>query len=356
MTVDGILLASFGGPESPEEVMPFLERVTAGRGVPRERLEQVAAHYLELGGISPINAQNRELLAHLRAELDRRGIDLPLYWGNRNSAPFFADALRQAYADGCRDVLALATSAYSSYSGCRQYRENLATALAEAGGLDDLTVRKARPYYTRPGFSAPFAAGIASALDEAHGAGTADASIRVLFTTHSVPVSMAEGAGPDASRAGLPGLYERQHLDVARRAMAGALASTGTGGVDWRLVFQSRSGPPQMAWLEPDIGDAMREAAVDGVTTAIVVPIGFVSDHVEVVWDLDTEAREIADDLGLAFHRVPTPGVDPAFVGALVDIVEESLPQGRDADALDGLCSATCCLNARADLPVVAPC
>jgi protoporphyrin/coproporphyrin ferrochelatase len=356
LPVDAVLLASFGGPEGPDEVMPFLERVTAGRGVPRERLEEVAQHYLHLGGVSPINAQNRELLTHLRAELDRRGIALPLYWGNRNSAPFFADALRQAHADGHRSLLALATSAYSSYSGCRQYRENLAAALADAGLADELTVRKARPYYARDGFRSPFAVGIATALSDAVAAGTEPTAVRVLFTTHSIPLSMAEGSGPDELRAGLPGLYERQHLDVAERAMADALASKGVPAVDWRLVFQSRSGPPTMPWLEPDIGDALREAAADGVTTVIAVPIGFVSDHVEVVWDLDNEARVIADDLGLAFHRVATPGVDPAFVSALVDVIELALLAGDAGDDSQGLCSPSCCRNPRADLPVIAGC
>lgn len=352
MSIDAILLASFGGPEGPDEVMPFLERVTAGRGVPRERLEEVAEHYLHLGGVSPINAQNRELLVHLRAELDRRGIDLPLYWGNRNSAPFFADALREAHADGRRDVLALATSAYSSYSGCRQYRENLAGALAEASLTGELEVRKARPYFGREGFSGPFARAVADALRSAAEDGTPAEQALVLFTTHSIPVSMAESAGPDDEHRGLPGLYERQHLDVAARVMDAAFAETGVR-VDHRLVFQSRSGPPHIPWLEPDIGDALREAHAEGRTTVVVAPIGFVSDHVEVVWDLDNEALAIADELGISMHRVATPGVDPEFVSALIDIVEEHL-QGRAASS--ALCSTDCCRNARADLPVVAGC
>lgn len=351
MTFDAILLASFGGPEGPDEVMPFLERVTAGRGVPRERLEAVSLHYLALGGVSPINAQNRELLAHLRAELDARGIDVPLFWGNRNSAPFFADTLREIHAAGHRRVLAIATSAYSSYSGCRQYRENLAVALDEAGLASDMEIVKARPYYARPGFAAPFVDGVVDAL-----AGVTDpASVRVLFTTHSIPVSMAEAGGPDELRQGLPGLYERQHLDVAQRVMSAVEAATQLSPIDWRLVFQSRSGPPQVPWLEPDIGDAVREASAEGVASVVVVPIGFVSDHVEVIWDLDHEAREIAEETGIGFARVATPGVDPRFVGSLVDVLSDALA-GQPTSTDASLCSSTCCRNARADLPVVVGC
>lgn len=351
MTYDAVLLASFGGPEGPDEVMPFLERVTAGRGVPRERLEEVSHHYLALGGVSPINEQNRLLLSHLRARMDERGVDLPLFWGNRNSAPFFADALREVHEAGHARVLAVATSAYSSYSGCRQYRENLAGALADAGLTGRLEVAKARPYYARDGFVEPSADGVVAAL-----AGVVDAAeARVLFTTHSIPVSMAEAAGPDDARAGLPGLYERQHLDVAGRVMAAVAASTGLGPVEWRLVFQSRSGPPQVPWLEPDIGDAVREAAADGVRRVVAVPIGFVSDHVEVVWDLDHEAREIADEVGIELVRVATPGVDARFVDALVDVIADAAA-GMATSADSTLCSATCCRNARADVPVVPGC
>jgi protoporphyrin/coproporphyrin ferrochelatase len=348
MTADALLLASFGGPEGPDEVMPFLERVTAGRGVPRERLEVVAEHYQHLGGVSPINAQNRLLLAALRAELARRGVDLPVYWGNRNSAPYFADALREVHADGHRSVLALATSAYSSYSGCRQYRENLADALSDAGLTSEVDVAKLPPYFHLDGFSDPFGAGLADALTAATADGATPGTIRVLFTTHSIPLSMAEAAGPDELRAGLPGLYERQHLEVAARVMNAACPDADGSQPTWQLVFQSRSGPPQMPWLEPDVCDAIRTAAGEGIDTVIVVPIGFVSDHVEVVWDLDHEARDVAAELGVAFHRVATPGIDPAFVSGLVDLVVEaaSSPTGP-------LCSTTCCANARGDRPVV---
>jgi ferrochelatase len=344
VTYDALLLASFGGPEGPDEVMPFLERVTAGRGVPRERLVEVSHHYLELGGVSPINAQNRELLAALRPALDARGIDLPLYWGNRNSGPFFADVLRQIHADGHRSVLALATSAYSSYSGCRQYRENLAVARTEAGLDGDLEIAKVHPYYDREGFVAPFRRAVAEALAQAAAAGHAADEVLVLFTTHSIPTAMALGSGPDEGRpADLPGRYEQQHLHVAEQVMSGS-------DVPWRLVFQSRSGPPQVPWLEPDVNDALREAAAAGVRSVVIAPIGFISDHVEVIWDLDHEARETADELGLEMVRVPTPGTDPAFVADLVDVFDDSLT-GRVPATL--LCTSTCCANLRTPLPVV---
>ncbi len=350
MNVDAVLLASFGGPEAPEQVMPFLERVTAGRGVPRERLEEVSHHYFALGGVSPINEQNRQLLAALRAEMDARGLSVPLYWGNRNTPPFFADALRDAHEGGARHVLAIATSAYSSYSGCRQYRENLAAALTEIGLEGQLDVVKARPYFAREGFAAPF---VDAVVDVLQGLTSAE-GVHVFFTTHSVPIAMAEGSGPDVLREGLPGLYERQHLDVAQRVMAEVERRTGVENLAWSLVYQSRSGSPQIPWLEPDIADALREAAAGGVRQVVLVPIGFVSDHVEVAWDLDHEALEVADELGLRFDRVATPGVDPRFVAALVDVVEQAMTSGTTtSDELEVLCADSCCRNARADLPVV---
>jgi protoporphyrin/coproporphyrin ferrochelatase len=351
VTFDAILLASFGGPEGPDEVMPFLERVTAGRGVPRERLEEVSHHYLALGGVSPINAQNRALLQRLRAEMDRRGIDLPLFWGNRNSVPFFADTLREIHEQGHRRVLTVATSAYSSYSGCRQYRENLAGAMDEAGLTDEMELAKAWPYYERSGFVEPFVDGVIDALARV----TDPASTRVLFTTHSIPDSMAEGSGPDELRTGLPGMYERQHVDVARRVIAAVETATNISPIPWQLVFQSRSGPPHVPWLEPDIGDAVRNASTEGVSAVIVVPIGFVSDHVEVVWDLDHEAQEIADEIGIEFIRVATPGVDGRFVESLVDVMTDAL-EGRPTASEPLLCSSTCCRNARADLPSIPGC
>jgi protoporphyrin/coproporphyrin ferrochelatase len=344
MKFDSLLLASFGGPEGPDEVMPFLERVTAGRGVPRERLEEVSHHYLALGGVSPINEQNRELIAALRAELDARGIDLPLYWGNRNSAPFFADTLREMSEAGHERVLALATSAYSSYSGCRQYRENLATARAEAGLDGAMEIAKVHPFYELEGFVGPFRRDVHDALHKLRDAGLADDQLTVLFTTHSIPTAMGVGSGPDADRsAELPGLYERQHLAVAQKIMVDS-------PITWRLVFQSRSGPPQVPWLEPDVNDALRESAQDGVRGVVIAPIGFISDHVEVVWDLDHEARETAAELGIEMIRVPTPGIDPEFVSALVDSMIEALTTDMKPTKL---CTTTCCANLRAALPTV---
>ncbi len=354
MNVDAILLASFGGPEGPDEVMPFLERVTAGRGVPRERLEAVSQHYLALGGVSPINEQNRGLIAALGDELGRRGITQPLYWGNRNSAPFFVDAIRDLHADGHRRVLAIATSAYSSYSGCRQYRENLAAALTESGAGDEVQITKVRPYYDQPGFAEPFATGLAASLQDLATRGFDVADSHVLFTTHSIPVSMALTSGPEDLRAGdLPGMYERQHLDVAERVIR---ALGGSQAPAWSLVFQSRSGPPQVPWLEPDVNDALEDLAAQGVRAVVLAPIGFISDHVEVVWDLDHEAADTAERLGLTVLRVATPGVDPAFVSALADLAQEAVGGGQIGH--DGtwptLCSGGCCPNSRADLPAVA--
>jgi ferrochelatase len=326
--------------------MPFLERVTAGRGVPRARLEEVAHHYLALGGVSPINEQNRRLLTAMRAEMDARGLAVPLHWGNRNTAPFFAEALREAYDSGARRVVAVATSAYSSYSGCRQYRENLAAALADSGLAGLLEVVKARPYYGHPGFAAPFVDGVADVVQGGE-------ACHVFFTTHSIPLTMAEQSGPLSRREGLPGLYERQHRDVASRVIAQVEQRLGIAGLSWSLVYQSRSGPPQVPWLVPDIADAMREAADRDVAHVVLVPIGFVSDHVEVVWDLDHEARDVADELGLRFDRVPTPGTDPRFVDALVDVAQAGLQGGAPAGADDQLCQRDCCPNARVDLPVV---
>jgi ferrochelatase len=347
MTFDAILLASFGGPEAPEEVMPFLERVTAGRGVSAERLADIAQHYFALGGVSPIQEQNRLLRSHLQAEVERRRIGLPVYWGNRNSAPFLDEALAAAHDDGHHRVLAIATSAYASYSGCRQYRENLHSALVSAGLEGEIEVAKVPPFFDRAGFHHSFADGIADALDALSREGFDSAGIQILFTTHSIPVSMALASGPDETRGDhLPGLYERQHMEVAELSIAEALARSGLPPVQWSLAFQSRSGPPRVPWLEPDINDAIRAAAADGMTVLIVVPIGFISDHVEVVWDLDREARAVADEVGLRMVRVATPGVDPRFVSTLVDLIEDALTPAVGAD-LGRLCSRTCCVDAR---------
>lgn len=358
MTFDAVLLASFGGPEGPQEVMPFLERVTAGRDVPRERLERVAEHYLALGGVSPINAQNRELLDALRREFASRGIDLPTYWGNRNSTPFYADVLRQMHRDGHRRIVVIVTSAYSSYSGCRQYRENLAQALTETGLEAEMEIVKIRPYSEQAGFAEPFAAGVNRALHALSSKGIEAEASHVLFTTHSIPDIQGRSSGPqDEQRADRPGLYERQHLDAAARVMK-AVAATRGAVPTWSLAFQSRSGPPQVPWLGPDVHEALSELASAGTDAAIAVPIGFVSDHVEVLWDLDHEAAATADRVGLDFLRVPTPGTDSVFVAMLADLVDEAVsgtPQEHDA-TWAGLCSRTCCPNPRVELAAVAGC
>lgn len=347
-TIDALLLASFGGPEGPDDVMPFLENVTRGRGVPRERLEAVAVHYYELGGVSPINEQNRALIAALEAELAARGIDLPLYWGNRNWDPYFSDTVRRIRDDGHRRVLAVTTSAYSSYSGCRQYREDLAGALVETELAGELAVEKVRAYFDSPGFLEPFVDGIAEALADLGDA----APVEVLFTTHSIPTAMNDSSGPDG------GAYVAQH-EAAAEIVAQLVRDAGATMPPWSVVFQSRSGPPQVPWLEPDVNDAIRAAAERGVQAVVIVPLGFVSDHVEVIWDLDTEAAQTCEELGLAMRRVATPGTDPRFVSALVDLIVERL-DGTAAPALSPLgpwrtpCAVGCCPNLRTEKPHVA--
>jgi len=272
---DAVLLLSFGGPEGPDDVMPFLENVTRGRGIPRERLEAVAGHYLRFGGRSPINDQNRALLAALRAELDARGIDVPLGWGNRNWSPYLVDALRELHEAGCRRVVVVVTSAYSSYSGCRQYREDLAaavTALAAEGR--ELAVDKVRHYFNHPGFVAPVVDAVRSGLDGLPAEVRQGA--RVVFVTHSVPTAMNEVSGEGSAFGG--GAYVSQHLDVASTVMA----QVGGDAPAWDLVYCSRSGPPAQPWLEPDVNDHLRALAEDGVRAVVVVPVGFVSDHMEV--------------------------------------------------------------------------
>ena len=308
-----------------------------------------------------------ELLLALRAELDARGIDLPLSWGNRNSEPFLEATLRDAHAAGHANILAITTSAYASYSSCRQYREDLAGALESAGLAGRVRIEKVRAYFDHPGFLEPIASGLAAAIAETDAAGIPRARARILFSTHSIPIAMAETSGPPGLRATLEGggAYVAQHMAAARAVLARAAASTSGGAADprslpsWSLVFQSRSGDGHVPWLEPDVNNALRAAAGEGIAAAIVVPIGFVSDHVEVVWDLDHEAAATAAELGIRMLRVATPGSDPVFVRGLVDLVEERL---RGAPALaetpigpwPPVCAAGCCPNLRRELPAVA--
>jgi protoporphyrin/coproporphyrin ferrochelatase len=303
VSYDAVLLVSFGGPDGPDDVLPFMERVTAGRNIPRERLEEVAEHYYAHGGRSPINDQNRALRAAIERELETNGPRLPVYWGNRNWDPLLPDTLRRMRDDGIGRALCLITSAYSSYSGCRQYREDLAAARAEVGeGAPELD--KIRVYYNHPGFVEPQIDLIADALTELPEATRAAA--RIVFVTHSIPLTMARHCD-----------YETQHLETCRLVMR-ALPER-----DWDLVFCSRSGPPQVPWLEPDVSDHLRRLADDGVPAVVLVPIGFVSDHMEVIHDLDVEAREAADELGLDFARAGTVGVDDRFVSMIRDLVRE---------------------------------
>jgi len=325
---DAFLLLSFGGPQGPEDVLPFLHNVTAGRGIPDERLAEVAAHYYHFGGVSPITAQNEALLAALAAEFDRRGFALPIYFGNRNWHPFVTDTARQLAADGHREVLVLATSATGSYSGCRQYRQDLARAASAAPGV---RFTKLRHYFDHPGFIEANADRVRSALAQLPGNGTDTA--RLVFTAHSVPVSMDASAGPSG------GLYSEQH-----RATATLVAEAVRGpGADFDLVWQSRSGPPQVPWLAPDVNDHLRSLAGDGVRSVVVAPTGFVSDHLEVLWDLDNEAAATAAELGLDFVRAGTAGTHPAFVSGLADLVAEQLT-GAPPEFLSslGVCGWQC--------------
>lgn len=326
MTYDAILLASFGGPEGQDDVIPFLRNVTRGRGIPEERLEEVAHHYRHHGGVSPINQQNRELKAALEAELAARSIELPVYWGNRNWDPYFADALREAHAAGHRRLLAVVTSAYTSYSGVGQYLEDFDRALDETGLRDELQITKVREFFDHPGFIEPFVEGVRAAVErlESQRPGVEP---HLMFVTHSIPTAAAEASGPEF---GEGGAYVAQHLAVAE-AVVERSRDRGSSRPAWSLVYQSRSGAPSTPWLEPDINDAIDTLAADGVEAVVIVPIGFVSDHMEVVWDLDNEAVATATGHGMLVERVPTPGVHPAFVSGLVDLVLERV-QGLPAE------------------------
>ena len=348
---DALLLLGFGGPEGQDDVIPFLRNVTAGRGIPDERLEEVAHHYRHFGGVSPINQQNRDLVAALDAELRARGIDLPVYWGNRNWMPYVADAVQQLHADGHRRVLALATSAYSSYSSCRQYREDLADALEATGVGEQLQIDKVAQFFDHPGFVTPFVDGIRSGLEKLreHGIEKPD-EIEVLFSTHSIPVADAERSGPRDRDFGPGGAYAAQHTAVAEQIMR-TLGSESP----WQLVYQSRSGPPSVPWLEPDVHDAIAALPAQGRRGVLIVPLGFVSDHMEVMWDLDTEAIETATELGLVAVRTATPGTSPTYVAGLVDLIEERLngtpasqrPRVTSLGPWFDVCRPGCCENAR---------
>lgn len=340
---DALLLVSFGGPERPEDVVPFLENVTAGRGIPRERLEEVGQHYYGFGGRSPINDLNRDLIQAIRAELAEHDVDLPVYWGNRNWDPYLRDAMQEMVDDGVKRAAFFVTSAYSSYSGCRQYRENLAAA---SDGLD-LELVRLRLYFNHPGFVGPFTEATRAALADA------PEGTRVVFVTHSIPDTMNEDSGGPGR-----GAYRSQHEEVAR------LVAEGAGAEHHALVYCSRSGSPRTPWLEPDVNDHLEALAEEGVTSVVVVPIGFISDHMEVIYDLDTEAEATAERLGMRFVRVATPDRHPAFVSMVRELLDEraaTLEDPATPRTTVGACAPNpercvvgCCPNPRGlDLPAV---
>jgi ferrochelatase len=330
MVYDSILFVSFGGPESHEDVIPFLENVLRGRNVPRERLLTVADHYYHFDGKSPINQQTRDLMAALQTELERNGPRLPIYWGNRNWHPLLPDTLRRMREDGARRALAFVTSAYSSYSGCRQYREDIARAQAEIGpGAPE--VNKLRPFFNHPGFIEATVERVAEAL--AAVPANAGQNVQIVFTAHSIPVSMANTSD-----------YVKQLQEVKR------LVSEAIGQTNNVLVYQSRSGAPGQAWLEPDILDHLRKVKTENLASAVVLaPIGFISDHMEVVYDLDIEARQVCESLGLPMTRAKAVGVHPKFVGMIRELIAERIDPQSERRALGVLgarpdfCAEDCC-------------
>jgi ferrochelatase len=344
---EAVLLVSFGGPERPEDVMPFLQNVTRGRGIPGERLAEVGQHYFLFGGKSPINDQCRRLLAALTNELRSRELRLPLYWGNRNWHPYLGDELRAIERDGHRRVLAVVTSAYPSYSSCRQYRENL----FDAAQSTQVQLDRIRHYANHPGF---VQASVDATLEAVEALGESADQARLLFVTHSIPTAMAETAGP-APRSP-SGAYVDWHAAVASE-VAQRVRQRRAQNYQSDLVYCSRSGPASQPWLEPDINDHLRQLAARGVTAVVVVPIGFVSDHMEVVFDLDTEAAGTAQECGIAFARAATAGEHPAFVRGLVDLMLERAAvargEGPNRPVLGTApvgwyeCQSGCCRNLR---------
>jgi ferrochelatase len=330
MHYDAILITSFGGPERPEDVMPFLEKVLRGKDVPQERLLEVAEHYYHFGGKSPINDQNRQLIAALEAELAQHGPRLPVYWGNRNWHPMLADTVRQMKADGVRRALAFVTSAYSSYSSCRQYREDIARA-QKAVGEDAPVVDKIRVFYNHPGFVEAVVDSVQHALVKLPQERREAAQL--IYTAHSIPLTMAHSCD-----------YEQQLRESAE------LVSTKLGHDKWRLVYQSRSGPPSQPWLEPDILDYLRHLkAQEGAADVVIAPIGFVSDHMEVRFDLDTQARELCAKLGFGVVRAKTVGTHPRFIRMIRELICERVFEAENRPALGGfgprpdVCPADCC-------------
>lgn len=330
---DALLVASFGGPEGMDEVLPFLRNVLRGKNIPESRMREVAHHYEMFGGVSPLNSQNRALIAALRTEMEASGLRLPVYWGNRNWRPLLVDAVRQMKHDGIRRALALFTSAYSSYSGCRQYREDIerAQAIVGAGAPE---IDKLRVFYNHPGFIEPNIENVQRAFEQLPQARRAEAHL--AFTAHSIPQAMAAGCA-----------YEAQLQEVCR------LVSEALNPRQWRLVYQSRSGPPSQPWLEPDILVDLTRLREEGIEDVVIAPVGFISDHMEVLYDLDTEARKHCEEIGLNMVRAATVGAHPAFVRMIRELIVERLEPGTPRRYLGeqgpnhDLCPADCCLMAK---------
>ena len=330
MNYDAILVVSFGGPECPEDVIPFLENVLRGRNVPRERMLAVAEHYYHFGGKSPINQQTRELIAALESELAQHGPKVPVYWGNRNWHPMLAETLQQMKQDGIRRALAFVTSAYSSYSGCRQYREDIARAQDEVGsGAPE--VDKLRAFFNHPGFIEATEERLRDALHELPAA--ARQNTQIVYVAHSIPISMANSCD-----------YVLQLQEVRK------LVSSRLGITNDALVYQSRSGAPGQPWLEPDILDYLREVKARGLASSVVLaPVSFISDHMEVLYDLDIEARQLCDSLPLPMARAKTVGVHPKFIGMIRELIVERTNPGVERRALGSLgarqdvCEENCC-------------
>ncbi|WP_203335601.1 ferrochelatase [Nocardioides limicola] len=349
---DALLLVSFGGPEGPDDVVPFLENVTRGRGIPRERLIEVGEHYFHFGGKSPINDQNRAFLAALREDFAGAGLDLPIYWGNRNWDPYLTEAVEQMAADGVRRAACFMTSAYSSYSSCRQYRENLADAVAGVPGAPRLD--RLRAYFNHPGFVEPVVDATLAALAELPAEHRDEA--RLAFVTHSIPETMNAASGPRGHA------YVVQHRSLMTEVVERVRQETGHRHPH-ALVYCSRSGPPSVPWLEPDINDHLHTLADEGVGAVVMVPIGFVSDHMEVIWDLDTEAMATAEKVGVVALRAATAGLDPRFVAMVRELLLERAAAERGADperpavgeygACWDECQPHCCANPRGERPTL---
>ena len=323
---DALLIVSFGGPEKREDVMPFLDNVLRGRGIPHERMLEVAEHYYHFDGRSPINEQNRQFIAALEKEFAQHGPRIPIYWGNRNWHPFLPDTLKKMQADGVRHAAALVTSAFGSYSGCRQYREDIAKA-QQTAGAENIVIEKLPNFCDRPEFIEAMTERVRDAMTqlppaERSGAGGSKAG-QLIFTAHSIPMSMAESSP-----------YLRQ-LKAASAAVAAAC-----GMDNWTLVYQSRSGPPSQPWLAPDICEYLRQQHAAGVRSVIVCPIGFLSDHMEVLYDLDTEARALCDEIGMKMVRAGTAGSHPRLISMVRDLVLNAQTSSVLAYCEPGCCPA----------------